>query len=757
VKRLMLLGALVGGALLAAWLLTLRPERMLGTSRTPVEPEASDASPLAELAAPAEVREAAGGAEPEPAASTRSEREREPKEAAEAPTAEGKALLLVRAVDQGNGEALPRVRMSLRPQRGGSSFSRHVSESRGSLGTSPLTDAEGRAEFDVPAGVELRLTAQGADEHVGRAEAEVEPLARGERRELVLEIPSGNDLHFFVQVLAREDRTPIAGAHVELLLASTRTTSVDGRETSTVLETIVAEGLTDEEGRFDALLRSWSVRDLRVRAPGYGVVLGQVGKEHDAPEFAKVVLLAGAATVRARVVSLGGVPLADGTVRLWTEGYRLTGTEHRETYYSPSIAWQEWTARVDAEGTCVLEELPAGVPLHIEIRRAGEVVKKDLPDLVLESGELREVVWNLGGACRLGGTLLDQNDEPVAGHAVWLERAAHSVPCVFSKYAARSVAESTTDEAGRFAFDDVGTGRWCLGPAAVLSEWDDRDPRALAPVAILVEIPEGSPAEQVLLRAHRGLYIQGRVLDPAGEPARGVRISGFNMEALVSFDVPDTEEDGSFALGPLVPGRYDLRARGGGGASPDRIVAEAGARDVVLVMKAGGTLKGTVRDGASGEKISARLLLGRCDDPGPNWWANHARDGAFRYDGLEPGTYCLAARASGGRTAIVRDVVVVAGRSSEVELTLAPGATLRVTYAGKSGELVYELFAGDVRVAADSVAAGATSETAVPAGRLRLEGDWFPLDPDPNEDAFATRELVAGVGETLEVVLGGGR
>ncbi|HEX6883466.1 MAG TPA: carboxypeptidase-like regulatory domain-containing protein [Planctomycetota bacterium] len=757
-KRLTLLGAVLAVALLAVWLLALRPER-IETGPSATEPEAQVGRGPAELTLPARVDEAATTATRELATSPRTESEPQPKppQVAQVDEAESAALLLVRAVDQRSGDSLPSVRVSVRLQHARSSSSRHVQGSRGSLDASPLTDAAGRAELEVPAGVELRLTARGADENVGRVEVEVEPLARGERRELVLEVPTGNDLHFFVRVLAHEDRAPIAGAQVELLRASTRTTSVDGKETSrAVLETIVVEGLTDEEGRFDAWLRSWSVRDLRVRAPGYGLVLGQVGKEHDAPELAKVVLLSSAATLRARVQPDRGGPLPDGSVRLWTEGHRLTGSESRETYYYPSISWQEWRGPLNAEGTCTLAELPAGVPLHVEILRAGEVVKKDLPDLVLEPGEQREVEWSLGSGCRLAGTLVDEHDAPVAGHAVWLQRAAHDVPCVFSKYSARSVAESTTDEAGRFAFDDVGPGRWCIGPAAVRSEWEGRDPQALAPVALVVEIPEGSPTEQVLLRAHRGLYIEGRVLDPAGEPARGVSISGFNMEAGVSFHVPDTEEDGSFALGPLVPGRYGLWARGGGGASPDRLVAEAGARDIVLVMKAGGTLKGTVRDGARGEETPARLLLGRCGDPDPSWWANHARDGAFRFDGLEPGTYCLAARASGGRTAIVRDVVVVAGGSSEVELTLVPGATLRVKYAGKSGELMYELFSGDVRVAAESVAAGTTSETAVPIGRLRLECDWFSADPDPNEDAYATRELVAGVGETLEVVLGEG-
>ena len=152
----------------------------------------------------------------------------------------------------------------------------------------------------------------------------------------------------------------------------------------------------------------------------------QVAREHDAPEKAKVVLLSRAATLRARVLDVGRAPLAEGAVCLWTEGSRLAGSESRETYYYPAIARQEWRSATDPDGTCVVAELPPDVPLHVEILRAGDVVRKDLPEVELRAGEVRYVEWNLGTGCRLVGSVVDQDGRGVAGQALWLQRATHA-------------------------------------------------------------------------------------------------------------------------------------------------------------------------------------------------------------------------------------------------------------------------------------------------------------------------------------------
>jgi hypothetical protein len=186
------------------------------------------------------------------------------------------------------------------------------------------------------------------------------------------------------------------------------------------------------------------------------------------------------------------------------------------------------------------------------------------------------------------------------------------------------------------------------------------------------------------------------------------------------------------------------------------VEASAGDEGVVLRLEAGGSLEGTILDGSTGEGCAGRVTLAPCDSPDQRWWASDAReDGAFRVEGLPPGTYCLAARASGERVGVLRGVSVRAGsETAGLVIALAPGAALRLKYAGKDGYLQYRIVSDGVTVAGDGVPAGATSATAVPAGRLVVECRW-PRAGSERDPALETREIDLGVGEDAELVFGG--
>src|SRR5262245_25350549 len=396
-RRLSLLSAVLVMGLLAAWLLRSRgAERTRAVEDETVRSEAHDAGAPAALVPPADAIPPERQREPSLAVETaRVEVEEEDG----AKPVETDATLVVRTIDESEGTPLPRVRLWVLPEQGGSSM--HVEGAKGTLQTSPLTDADGRAEFELPSGIALRISAQGEDEDVGRARTEIQALEPGERRELTLEVPTGNDRHFFLEVLAREDKVPITGASVE---------------------TSSARGVTDSNGLFDLWLPSWKEPDVQVHAPGFGEVLFRAGREHDTPETARVVLLSRAASLRAWILVARGAPVADGAVRLWTESYHLVESDHGEVHL-PSVSEREWVQDADPSGLCALEGLPPDVPFHVEILRARTAVKKDLPSLSLRAGEVREIEWRLGSGCRLEGSVVDQAGVAVREQNLWLQRA----------------------------------------------------------------------------------------------------------------------------------------------------------------------------------------------------------------------------------------------------------------------------------------------------------------------------------------------
>jgi hypothetical protein len=200
--------------------------------------------------------------------------------------------------------------------------------------------------------------------------------------------------------------------------------------------------------------------------------------------------------------------------------------------------------------------------------------------------------------------------------------------------------------------------------------------------------------------------------------------------------------DGAFALGPLVPGRYWLAAHGWTSADSEPIEASAGDEGIVLRLKAGGSLKGTTRDGATGAGCASQVTVASCGSPDESWMMSESGDdGAFRFEGLPPGTYCLAARASGRRVGLLRDLSVVAGNElADLVVTLAPGAELRLEYAGRDGYLLYRIVFDGVTIAGDGVPAGGSSTSAVPAGRLVVECQWGR--PDSEQDpTVETKEI----------------
>jgi len=290
------------------------------------------------------------------------------------------------------------------------------------------------------------------------------------------------------------------------------------------------------------------------------------------------IALARGATLLARVVDPRGVPLFDVDVDLIaTQKDRL------------------WIcAATDELGEARFTGLPPDVAFDVTLRpRRGPRLRpwNDPKPLQLAAGEERRQEWRLGGAAEVRGRALDQHGRPVAKQELVLTqrpagRGDVTVARVYldGNEANRQALVTTSDEEGRFAFDEVNEGSWWLGPACLSSgPFMRADRQGVAAVAQRIEVAAGAATVDVDLAFHRGLVVAGKVVDTTGRPVQArvkASSSGSAIEGLV---VANSREDGSFALGPLEPGTFSFTAESFNGvanAAPIEVRVDAPRDDL---------------------------------------------------------------------------------------------------------------------------------------------------------------------------------
>ena len=502
--------------------------------------------------------------------------------AAEAPEAaeEGEALLTITALDRDTGAPLSDVRVSLWPRHPECErLAMHVDSHEARLGEAPQTDRSGTVVFRLPPGVPTTITAEGEEYDVGTAERDVPALAADEHWREVLALAVGYDLRFFGRVVDSEGR-PIYGATVRFL--NHRTSLFSSGQRRDVFETRV-ETSTDPNGVFEAQVPSWEGLVGRVDAEGFGPALFHPVRGHEERGSALPIELSRGAVLRGSVAgSKAGLQ-----VRVETYGYQLVQNPEGRIF-SGAPSWETWLKQ---DGTWEFADLPPGAELEVQLLKGTDLLRH-VSELVLEPGEERVLDWWLGSGATLRGTVVVAGGEvPLGGQRVWLVPLGGFHRPGFMETYWDPMDRTFTDRGGSFVFEDVAPGSWLVGPAPT------RRPRSnsVAPVAQLVEVPPGVLEVEVAIEAYRGLSIRGRVVGPDGEPIRETLVIGSSSSSWLD---TEGEDDGTFTLGPLVPGVYQVRAtrRFSLYADSESVSVEAGADDLVLHLRRGASLAGIAVD-----------------------------------------------------------------------------------------------------------------------------------------------------------------
>jgi hypothetical protein len=401
--------------------------------------------------------------------------------------------------------------------------------------------------------------------------------------------------------------------------------------------------------------------------------------------------------------------------------------------------------------TIVLYSLPAPEAAHR--LRSGAALKRARTDNSLfEESSLQphsaeRPHYDGKGACRLSGMATDQAGHPVANRGIWVEASTlDALPYAQLPEPYGPSPATFTDSEGRYAIEGLAAGVWMVGPSAEARRTKSAD--AIAPVGSLVEVPADCTGLARDLHLFRGLYIRGSIVDPRGERVAEGFVNATSPGALSTINDVG-KPNGTFVVGPLVPGRYRLRA----GAATDycdspEVEASPGDEGVVLTLRPGGAVAGMLEDAATGDVCQARLTLSGSSKDGSQIVAWESHDsGDFNLDRLEPGTYDICARTGERKAGIVRAVKVREGETVEgLRIRLEPGCVVRVK-CGRAGSLT--LMSNGTVVAKVFVDVDGVLVDVLPAGPSSVH--FAPFGGAAPED----RDLDLRVGEEKEVVFGG--
>jgi len=463
------------------------------------------------------------------------------------------------------------------------------------------------------------------------------------------------------------------------------------------------------------------------------------------------------ATVRGRVLSKRGTPIADAEVSARSVG----GDARAKTGWGGD--------RSAADGAYALEGLRPGT-YKIDVESDDGIGPQEGFKLDVAAGATVERDLVLDDTGTITGRVVDSEGTPVSGIGV------HARPLAGGSW--RWGGNNVTDETGAFAIVGLRPGDY-----RVIAQrgWSDalRKPGTTddAKQGERATVRASQPAVVKLVVEAQTGTIKGTVTDVDGKPVADAFLSAAResdaagaqktsvQETRWSWDERPviTSVDGTFALTKLSPGRYTVRAfrKGGGEAIAEHVPVGGTA---TLQIQATGSIAGTARrtDGAPDE------ITLTVEDPKSGFMRREQffrTDGRFVIRDVPGGHYQVTAEAEGGRKLVEVDLaegqqrtdvaitldalVTLTGRVVEAS-TGKPVAGIRMLAHAAKGRSSFSFsFNDDDRDNITDASGRFTIEDA-PRGKLQLRG--FPKDW--SDSAYATLGVVRTVEGTGTIDLG---
>ncbi len=508
---------------------------------------------------------------------------------------------------------------------------------RGAMMMNPDRAARRRQRLDG-AGVEFRAVPlaetwklQIESDAFAFVEKPITGLRAGETRELALSLEPGGTLR---GVVKKPDGQPCADARV---LASSEGDwfGVDDRE--------VRSAKSGADGSFELPHVPAGALKLRAEADNF---LSSPKTDLELP--------AGRVTEGLVLVLREGQAVG-GTLR-WSDGSPAAGVEVRASFDLSQVGGMgafnalegaEGRSKSDAEGRFHIGGLGKGpftLRAHAPVPGAAKDEQQSARVDGITPGTL-DVALVLREGAHVRGRVVDEAAQPVAKFRVRLQ---HEGKGMLAALGQDSEERAIDEPAGSFDVGGLSEGNWKLWISA--EHFAPSEARSLT-----LPLAPDAPALEIVLA--KSSSVSGRVVAADGSAVSGadVRIDagGPNWQRQMSGAPPDPEtqsgEGGAFVLEGLRPGHVSLvaSARDQARSLPVALELVGGAetKDVVLQLRAGGSISGEVFD-ESGKPVAGMLVqateLARYDQRA----SSSDGEGRFRFEHLEPGTYQVVAFAS---------------------------------------------------------------------------------------------------------------
>ena len=425
-----------------------------------------------------------------------------------------------------------------------------------------------------------------------------------------------------------EEGRPVAGAGVEAVKTVMLGFPGDA----------LAETAADAEGRFE----------LRAVPPGKATVLARV--EGRLESRALVIELEDGQTREGLELQVESGTSLTGLVR-WADGKPAAGALVSVRFDPEAMMGMaamnmargaSGQAKADAEGRFVVRGLGRG-PFLVTARIPSPGAPEKSHEHSAEQAGVQpdsELELVLVPPTTLAGRVVDLEGEPIPEFEI---RASSEGAAFFMP--GRHEKRRFSDEDGRFSIVGLPPGTWLFEARA-----EGYGPSLPAERVL----PLAGASGELTLVLEAAARVAGRVLDPAGRPIAGARVTlQTDSEQMIArlagqLDLPEThsDEEGAFSLEGLSGGELALVATHGEHApsiiTTVEVPAGGALDDVLLQLREGALLTGEVYDKEGKEAGGAQIIL---QDPG-NWDTRMLKAdarGTFRVENLRPGSWNVTA------------------------------------------------------------------------------------------------------------------
>ena len=391
---------------------------------------------------------------------------------------------------------------------------------------------------------------------------------------------------------------------------------------------------------------------IRVEARGYvrqeATVRAEVG---DGTEVRHDVRLLRAATLAGRIVGPDGKGVAGA--RLLLHGGPLD---------------ERFKGRSDAEGAFRIEGLPVNTECRLVVKKKGLVERVSEPFTPKPGERLAGFTVRLSLGATLSGRVVDDQGKPLPRACIHVRHADGLAGFLDGRLGNRA------DDTGRYKVTALPAGRYDLEVLAHGHIGRSRSGLVLA---------EDAVQDNVDFVLDRGRTITGRVVDDQGQPVSKVHVHAYSRSVQKvragGIATSKTDPEGRFTLHGLAPGPCSLNVMHlkKGLERPEPMEVQAGAENVVMVLRRSAGLHGTVRRADTGEPVTVFFV---------RWFRGSVvmsrtfndTEGRFRIEDLKKGDYQLeAGTREGWVTPRPVSVRVVRGvESRRVDLVVQPGGSL---------------------------------------------------------------------------------